>query len=99
MGTRWIEAELHRLHGELLLAQRTAETNEAEACFSRALAVAREQGAKMWELRAATSLARLWCDQGRRAAARELLAPLCARFTEGLDTPDLVEAKAILDAG
>ena len=59
MGTRWTEAALHRLHGELLLAQRTAETNEAEACFSRALAVAREQGAKMWELRAATSLARL----------------------------------------
>ena len=49
MGTRWIEAALHRLHGELLLAQRTAETNEAEACFSQALAVAREQGAKMWE--------------------------------------------------
>jgi predicted ATPase len=94
---RWLEADLHRLRGELLLAVAEPEQPEAEACFRRALAVAREQGAKMWELRAATSLARLWTEQGRRAEAHNLLAPLYGWFTEGFDTPDLKEAKALLN--
>ena len=71
---------------------------EAEECFERALAVARAQQAKSWELRAATSLARLWRDQGKRDALRDLLAPVYGWFTEGFDTPDLKEAKALLDA-
>ena len=70
----------------------------AEACFIDAMAVAREQSAKLWELRAATSLAGLWAEQSRRAEARELLAPVYDWFTEGFDTPDLREAKALLDA-
>jgi predicted ATPase len=68
-----------------------------ETCFVRALTVAREQGARLWELRAATSLARLWRDQGRRAEAHDLLAPIHDWFTEGFDTPDLQDAKALLD--
>ena len=92
-GGRWLEAELHRLRGELLLALPEPDPAEAEACFRRALAVAREQGARMWELRAATSLARLWRDQGRHAEARDLLAPVYGWFTEGFDTPDLQEAR------
>jgi class 3 adenylate cyclase/predicted ATPase len=94
---RWLEAELHRLRGELLLVLAEPEQLEAEACFIRALAVAREQGAKTWELRAATSLARLWRDQGRRAEAHNVLAPLYGWFTEGFDTPDLKDAKALLN--
>jgi predicted ATPase len=74
-GGRWLEAELHRLRGELLLALPAPHQVEAETCFGRALAVAREQGARMWELRAATSLARLWSSQDRRVEARDLLAP------------------------
>jgi predicted ATPase len=94
----WTEAELHRVRGELLLTSR-ADTDpiEAEACFQCALAVARSQAAKMWELRAATSLARLWRDQGRRAEAYDLLAPVYGWFTEGFETPDLRDAKALLD--
>ena len=88
-GERWFEAELHRHRGEALLAPPTPRTAEAEACFCRALAVARKQGARLWELHAATSLARLWRDQGRRAEARDLLAPVYGWFTEGFDTPDL----------
>jgi predicted ATPase len=94
---RWIEAELHRLRGELLLALPEADQPEAEACFCQALAVAREQDAKMWELRAATSLARLWHDQSKRAEAHDLLAPVYDWFTEGFDTQDLKDARALLD--
>ena len=74
-----------------------AENPEAAARYHRALAIAREQGARSFELRAATSLARLWRDQGKRADARDLLAPVYAWFTEGFDTRDLLEAKALLD--
>ena len=96
-GERWFEAELHRLRGEYLIAHRAGEQAEAEACFEHALAVARRQSAKMWELRAAMSFARLRRGQGRPVEARDLLAPVYERFTEGLDTPDLKKAKALLD--
>jgi predicted ATPase len=92
------EAELYRLRGELLLQQRIAQAEEAEGCFQQALAVARHQQAKSWELRAAMSLARLWQRPGKRAAAYELLAPVYGWFTEGFDTADLQEARALLDA-
>jgi predicted ATPase len=94
-GERKFEAELNRLNGELLLSRVEAE---AEACFQRALEVARRQRAKSWELRAATSLSRLWHTQGRGEEARELLKEVCGWFTEGFDTADLTEAKALLDA-
>jgi predicted ATPase len=96
-GERYYEAELHRLHGELLLRQALPEAQAAEACFQQALAVARRQQAKSWELRAATSLSRLWQQQGKRDAARELLAPIYGWFSEGFDTADLQEAKALLE--
>ena len=92
------EAELHRLSGALLLAAPSAPPAEAEACFQQALAVARRQQAKSLELRAAMSLSRLWQRQGKRAEARELLAPIYGWFTEGFDTADLQEAKALLEA-
>ena len=95
-GPRWIEPELHRLKGELLLALPEADTTEAEACFRHALTIAREHGARMLELRTAMSLARLWRDSGRAGKARELLAPVCEWFTEGFDTRDLREAKALV---
>jgi predicted ATPase len=91
------EAEVHRLRGELLLSLPGRHRAEAEACFERALAVAREQSARMWELRAGTSLARLWCDQGRRREAHDMLAPIHHWFTEGFDTADLKNARALLD--
>ena len=91
------EAEIHRLRGELLLSLPGQHADEAEGCFERALAVARQQSARMWELRAATSLARLWGEQGERQKARELLAPVYGWFTEGFDTPDLKDAKVLLD--
>jgi predicted ATPase len=93
------EAELHRLKGEILLAQagESQKVQEAEACFQQALAVARHQQAKSLELRAAMSLSRLWQQQGKRAEARELLAPIYSWFTEGFDTPDLQEARALLE--
>jgi predicted ATPase len=94
---RFYEAELHRLKGEWLVAYLRQGHDEAEACYQRALAVARKQEAKLWELRASTSLARLWRDQGKRTEARDLLAPVYGWFTEGFDTPDLKEAKALLD--
>jgi predicted ATPase len=75
----------------------TADRRGAEPCFSRALATAQKQGARFFELRAANSLARLWHDQGRHAEARELLAPVYGWFTEGFDTLDLKEGKALLD--
>ena len=94
---RQYEAELLRLKGELLLAGRQPNTGEAEACFLKAIDVARHQSAKTWELRAATSLARLWCDNGRHAEARDLLSPVYNWFTEGFDLPDLRDAQALLD--
>jgi predicted ATPase len=94
-GERWFAAELDRQRGRLLLRQGHSEA--AEELYRKALGIAREQEAKLWELRAAASLARLWRDQGRRAAARDLLAPVYGWFTEGFTTPDLKEAKALLD--
>jgi predicted ATPase len=96
-GERRWEAELHRLKGELLLRQ-ASPTEEVEACFRQALEIARRQQAKSLELRAAMSLARLWQQQGKRAEACELLAPIYGWFTEGFDTADLQEAKALLEA-
>ena len=86
-----------RLQGALLLQQAIPDAAQAEACFQQALAIARRQQAKSWELRAAMSLARLWQCQGKRDDARALLAPLYGWFTEGFDTADLQEAKALLD--
>jgi predicted ATPase len=90
--------EVYRLQGELLLRQTVPDAAQAEACFQQALAIARRQQAKSWELRAAMSLARLWQQQGKRQQAHELLAPVYGWFTEGFDTTDLQEAKALLDA-
>jgi predicted ATPase len=94
---KWCEAEVHRTAGEIALLSREPDAAKAEAYFERALAVARQQQAKSWELRAAVSMARLWGDQGKRDAARELLAPVYGWFTEGFDTLDLKEAKTLLD--
>jgi predicted ATPase/class 3 adenylate cyclase len=94
-GERWFAAELRRLKGQLRLAQGRSEA--AEELYRKALSIAQEQEAKMWELRAAVSLARLWRDRGRRAEARDLLAPVYGWFTEGFGTPDLKQAKALLD--
>jgi len=96
-GERWFEPEMHRLRGEASLLLCTDGHDQAESYFQRALDVAREQGARLGELRAATSLARLWRDQGKRANALDLLAPVYAWFSEGFDTPDLTDAKALLD--
>ena len=95
-GQPSFDSHLHRLDGDLRLAT-GGTADEAAARYHRALAIAREQGARSFELRVATSLARLWRDQGRRAEARDLLAPVYAWFTEGFDTRDLIEAKALLD--
>jgi predicted ATPase/class 3 adenylate cyclase len=97
-GARWWAAELHRLRGELLLQSAAAQPGEAEACFQQALTVARRQQGKSLELRAAMSLARLWQQQGQRAEAYKLLAEVYGWFTEGFATPDLQEAKALLEA-
>src|SRR6516164_9187224 len=94
---KWCEAELHRIAGEVDLKSREPDAARAEGSFDRALAVARRQQTKSWELRAATSLARLWRDQGKAPQARELLAPIYGWFTEGFDTLDLKEAKALLE--
>jgi class 3 adenylate cyclase/predicted ATPase len=94
-GERWFEAELNRRKGQLLLRQ--GHTGAAEELYRKALSVAVEQGAKLWELRAAVSLARLHRDQGNHAEARDLLVPVYGWFTEGFDTADLREAKALLD--
>jgi predicted ATPase/DNA-binding winged helix-turn-helix (wHTH) protein len=93
---RWWEAELYRLQGALLLQLPLPEAGQAEACFQQALDVARRQQARALELRAALSLARLWQGQGQSTAARQLLAELYGWFTEGFDTADLQEAKALL---
>jgi predicted ATPase len=96
-GERFHEAECYRVQGELLLMQAIPDAPQVEACFQQALDVARRQQAKSWELRAAMSLARLWQHQGKRAKARELLVPIYDWFTEGFDTADLQEARALLD--
>jgi predicted ATPase len=95
---RWWAAEICRLRGVLLLRQPETPQAEAEAWLQRALDVARHQEAKALELRAAMSLARLWQQQGKQAEAHELLAPVYGWFTEGFDTADLQEAKALLEA-
>ena len=94
---RMFEAEVHRTAGEIALVWPEPHMGKAEAFFERALSVARAQQAKSWELRAATSLARLWRDQGKVRQARELLAPVYGWFTEGFDTRDLKDAKALLE--
>jgi predicted ATPase len=94
---RWYEAELNRLAGEIALQSPKPDTIKAEDHFERSLAVSRQQQAKSWELRAAMSLARLWRNQGKEQQARELLAPVYGWFTEGFDTRDLKEAKALLE--
>src|SRR6266446_1681816 len=97
-GERWYEAELYRLKGDLLLQQNSDNQAEAETCFHHAITIARSQQAKSLELRVATSLARLWQQQGKRLEAHDLLAPVYHWFTEGFDTADLKDAKALLDA-
>jgi predicted ATPase len=94
-GERWFAAELNRHKGQLL--SRQGHTEAAKELYRKALSIAGEQGAKLWESRAAASLARLRRDQGRRTEAQDLLAPVYGWFTEGFDTPDLKEAKALLD--
>jgi predicted ATPase len=89
--------ELHRRKGEVLLCLSEPNRAEAERCFRKAMAVAQAQGAKLWELRAATSIARQWRDQGKCAQAHGLLAPVYGWFTEGFETADLKDAKALLD--
>jgi predicted ATPase len=94
---KWCEAEIHRTAGEIALMSPESDAAKAEAHFERALAIAHEQDAKSWELRAATSMARLWRDQGKRQAAGDLLAPVYGWFTEGFDTLDLKQAKALFE--
>jgi predicted ATPase len=97
-GLRFHEAELRRLKGTLLMARAPDDRTEAEGCFRQALDIARRQEAKSLELRAATSLSQLWQQQGKQAEAHELLAPIYGWFTEGFDTTDLREARALLEA-
>jgi predicted ATPase len=94
---RWFEAEINRMAGEITLKSQQPDTVKAQAYFEQALAVTRKQQAKSWELRAATSMARLKRDQGKRDEARDLLAPVYGWFTEDFDTLDLKEAKALLE--
>jgi predicted ATPase len=96
-GEKLWEAEVYRTAGDIALHSPDPDAAKAESYFERALSVARQQQAKSWELRAATSLARLWRDQGKVQQARELLDPVYGWFTEGFDTRDLKEAKALLD--
>jgi predicted ATPase len=96
-GVRYWDAELQRLAGELHLAGAGSDAVAAESCFLRAIETAQARSAKSLELRAAISLARLWRDQGRRARAHDLLAPGYGWFTEGFDTSDLKQARALLD--
>jgi len=96
-GERYYAAELHRLQGELLQQHAASEVSHAEACFQQSLAIARRQQAKSLELRAAISLSRLWQQQGKRDAAHDLLTPIYGWFTEGFDTADLQEDKALLE--
>src|SRR5262249_45184356 len=96
-GEPWIKAELYRLKGELLRQDSTSSQGEVEACFHHALSIARNQQAKSWELRTATSLARLWQSQDKRQNAYDLLVPVYSWFTEGFDTADLQEARTLLE--
>ena len=96
-GERWWQAELHRLRGELLLTRTGNGQAQARSCFERALDISRQQKARSLELRAATSLARLSAEQGERQQAHGLLAPVYGWFTEGFETEDLKDAKALLD--
>jgi predicted ATPase len=96
-GEHWTDAFLHRIRGEILLKSDPSTTAPAEEAFLTALSVAQHQKARSFELRAAMSLARLWRDQGKVQQARELLAPVYGWFTEGFDTRDLKEAKALLE--
>jgi predicted ATPase len=107
-GERWCEAELYRLQGQLTLQQGKGHSArctvpspqaeaEAEACFQKAIAIARTQQAKSWELRAVMSLSRLWQQQGKKNEAQQMLAEIYGWFTEGFDTKDLQEAKALLE--
>jgi predicted ATPase len=98
LDERWFEVELNRLRGEALLMLSRERSAEAEASFRKAIEVAQRQDAKWWELRATTSLARLWAERGERPNAYRLLAPVYGRFTEGFDTPALEAAKALLDS-
>ena len=91
------EAEINRIAGEIAIKSPERDDAKAQSYFERALVVARAQQARSWELRAAMSMARLWRDQGKPRQARELLAPVYRWFTEGFDTRDLKEAKALLD--
>jgi predicted ATPase len=97
IGERFYEAELHRVNGELLLRQAVANEEQAETCFEKAIDVARSQSAKSLELRAAMSLSRLWQKQERKPDARRLLGDIYGWFTEGFDTADLKQAKALLE--
>jgi predicted ATPase len=97
-GERWYEPELYRLKGALLLQQSADYHAEAERCFHHALEIARSQQAKSFELRTATSLAKLWQQQGKRQEAHDLLEPVYNWFTEGFETADLKDAKVLLDA-
>ena len=94
---RWYEAEIYRIAGEVAWISSKSNAAKAEALLQRALTVAREQQAKSWELRGALSMARFWHDQGKRHQAHDLLGPIYGWFTEGFDTRDLKEAKALLD--
>jgi predicted ATPase len=94
---RWFEADVYRIAGGVALKSPQPDAAKAEAYFEHSLAVARQQQAKSWELRAAMSMARLWRNQGKVQQAREVLAPVYSWFTEGHDTRDLKEAKALLD--
>ena len=94
---RWCEAEANRIAGEIALKRQSSMPRKAREHFERALAVARRQQAKSWELRAAMSMARLWREQGKGEEARELLSPVYGWFTEGFDTRDLKDGKALLD--
>ena len=96
-GEQWFAPELHRLMGEWVVHHRPSAPAEAQTHLQRAIALAQEQNAKMWELRATTSLSRLWCEEGRHAEALAALAAVFAWFTEGLDLPDLRTARALLD--
>ncbi|MEE8303369.1 MAG: hypothetical protein V3S24_13150, partial [Candidatus Tectomicrobia bacterium] len=95
-GERWWEAEMYRLKGQLLLKQGDSNVRQAETCLHQAIDIARRQQAKSLELRAAISLGRLWQRQAKQDAARQLLAEIYGWFTEGFDTVDLQEAKALL---
>jgi predicted ATPase len=95
-GQRWFEAETRRIHGEILLRREPANTEAAEKVIGEALAIAQKQKARVFELRAATDLARVWRDQQKRKQAHDILAPACAWFSGDMNTPELHEAKALL---